>query len=135
MRVFFKIVFAFVSLFATPSFAADSIRCNANGTQIELNACARDEFDKADKELNQVYQQLIKKEAKDALFISKLRNAQKAWIGFRDAELEARFACAEKAPNHCWGSMYPMSYFYRKAELTRDRTRQLQQMLKEGYGQ
>jgi uncharacterized protein YecT (DUF1311 family) len=99
---------------------ADDIKCNTAGSQNELNACAYDELAKADKELNAAYQALIKNEAENPIFISKLKLAQKAWIAFRDAELEAFFACPEKNPTFCWGSMYPMSFSLREAELTRE---------------
>jgi uncharacterized protein YecT (DUF1311 family) len=114
------------------SWANDDIKCNHDGNQLELNACARDDFTKADDELNQTYQALVKKEGTDKLFINKLRLAQKAWLSFRDADLEARFACAEDKVGICWGSMYPMLFLFRKAELTRERTKHLQQILKDG---
>jgi len=126
------ILFALVPL---ASWAGDEIRCNKGGNQLELNACASDDFAKADKELNQTYQSLIKKEADDPLFISRLRLAQKAWLAFRDADLDARFACAEDDARICWGSMYPMSFVSRKAELTRERTKHLKQILKDGRGE
>jgi uncharacterized protein YecT (DUF1311 family) len=115
--------------------AEPAIACNRDGTQAELNACARDEFEQADKALNQTYQALLKKEAGDSLFVQKIRIAQKAWLAFRDAELDAYFACAEKNVQICSGSMYPMSYLYRKAELTRARTQQLKDIIEQGRGQ
>jgi uncharacterized protein YecT (DUF1311 family) len=124
-----------LTLVPVASRGDDEIRCNHAGNQLELNACASDDFAKADKELNKTYQSLIKKEGDDRLFISKLRSAQKAWLAFLDADLEARFVCAEEDVKFCWGSMYPLSYLSRKAELTRERTRHLQQILKEGRGQ
>ncbi|QPK61844.1 DUF1311 domain-containing protein [Methylomonas sp. LL1] len=130
-----QIVFWFViALAPIASWADDEIKCNEAGNQLELNACASDDFAKADQELNQTYQALIKKEADAPLFISKLRLAQKAWLSFRDADLEARFACAEEDVRICWGSMYPLLLLSSKAELTRERTRQLQQILKDGRG-
>jgi uncharacterized protein YecT (DUF1311 family) len=133
LRVVFSTLIALVPI---ASWAGDDeIKCNQNGNQLELNACASDEFAKADKELNQTYQALIKKESDDQLFISKLRVAQKAWLAFRDADLEAMFACSNADVRICWGSMYPMSFFYRKAELTRERTKHLQRVLKEGRGE
>jgi len=129
------VFFALIVLVPIASWAGDGIKCNDGGNQLELNACAIDDFAKADKELNQTYQSLIKKDADDPLFISKLRLAQKAWLAFRDADLEARFACSEDNVRICWGSMYPMSFFYRKAELTRERTKHLQQILKDGRGE
>jgi uncharacterized protein YecT (DUF1311 family) len=130
-----QILMILIALAVTTVSANDEIRCNPDGNQIELNACARDDFSKADSELNKTYQALIKKEADDKLFISKLRLAQKAWLAFRDAELDARFACAESDVRVCWGSMYPMLFLSRKAELTRERNKQLLQMLKDGPGE
>jgi uncharacterized protein YecT (DUF1311 family) len=129
------ILLSVIALASTASWADDGIKCNDDGNQLELNACARDDFTKADGELNQAYQLLLKKEANDKLFISKLRLAQKAWLSFRDADLEARFACAENNVRVCWGSMYPMSLLSRKAELTRERAKHLQQILKDGRGE
>ena len=118
------------------SIAGDEIKCNDGGTQQELEACARDDFNKADKELNKTYQALLKKEENDPLFIGKLRSAQKAWLAFIAADLDAQFACPkEESKLVCWGSMYPMSYSRRKAELTRERTKHLQRLLKEGHGE
>ena len=117
-----------VSLNAT---AADVIECNEVGTQTEMNVCAADDFAKADKELNEVYSALLEERAKDQLFVAKMRAAQRAWIAFRDAELEAIFACEDSNPRYCWGSMYPMSYLSAKAELTRERTEALHKHLQE----
>ena len=132
LRIFLLIVCALVPI---ASWASDEIKCNKGGNQLELNACASNDFAEADAELNQTYQTLIKKEADDPLFISKLRLAQKAWVAFRDADLEARFACSEDDARICWGSMYPMSFLFRKAELTRERTKHLKQILKDGRGE
>lgn len=134
MRRVIFIFFIAIAIAPTESWAVEDIKCNGNGNQLELNACARDDFTKADNELNKTYQALIKKEADDKFFIRKLRLAQKAWLSFRDADLEARFACAEDNVRVCWGSMYIMSLFYRKAELTRERTKHFQQLLKDGRG-
>lgn len=127
------VIFVLIALAPIASWAGDEIQCNPGGNQLELNACARDDFAKADGELNQAYQSLIKKDADDKLFISKLRLAQRAWLAFRDADLEARFACAEDDVRICWGSIYPMLFLYRKAELTRERTMHLQQILKDRH--
>ena len=116
-------------------FVFKKIKCNKGGTQLELNACASDDFAKAEEELNQTYQSLIKKEADGTLFISKLLFAQKTWLAFRDADLNARFACSKDDARICWGSMYPMSFLSRKAALTRERTKHLKQILKDGRGE
>ncbi len=105
-------------------------KCDPAGNQTEMNICAEEEFEKADAELNKVYDALLQKEKKDALFTRKLRESQRAWIRFRDAELEATFAC-EGSPFVCWGSMYPLSYNSYKAKMTKDRTERLRKYLTE----
>jgi uncharacterized protein YecT (DUF1311 family) len=118
------------------SLAGEDIKCNVVGTQQEMEACARDDFNEADKELNQIYQALLGKEADDPLFVSKLRDAQRAWLAFLNADLDAQFACAEDESRlACWGSQYGMAYLTRKAELTRERTKHLQRFLEEGHGE
>lgn len=124
-----------MALFAQVSLAEMPVKCNAAGNQLELNVCAKDDFEKANAELNRTYQALLKQMVNDPMFIKKLRVAQNAWIAFRDADLDARFSCAEDDVRQCWGSMYPMSFLARKAELTKERTRQLQEILKDGIGQ
>lgn len=122
----------FIILFITNNvWAAETIKCNESGNQAELNACAADDFTRADKELNETYRALITKEAKNQIFITKLRAAQRAWVTFRDAELEAAFACEKDNPRLCWGSMYPMRFAHLKADLTTERSKRLKQMLQE----
>jgi uncharacterized protein YecT (DUF1311 family) len=118
-------------LFSLCSFA-DEIKCNSAGNQLELNACANDEFIKEDKALNKMYQAIIARESGDPHYIKNFKRAQLAWLTFRDAELEANFSCDKDDIRICWGSMYPMSYSYRKAELTRERNKQLEYILKNG---
>jgi uncharacterized protein YecT (DUF1311 family) len=108
------------------AWAQDGLQCDSATTQLEMNACAEEDLAKADKRLNEVYAALLKKEAKNTVFVKKLRAAQRAWIAFRDAELDAKFACAEPNPRMCWGSMYPLSFAIYKAQLTRERTKALE---------
>lgn len=130
----FKIFFMkclFLSLVVCSAQAADS-GCNPEGTQPEMNQCARDDFEQADQVLNQVWRQLLAKEKGKATYIKKLRVAQRAWIAFRDAEVEAMFTCEEANPRFCWGSMYPLLYHIEMQELTEARTQRLQQYLGQG---
>ncbi|MDX1440369.1 MAG: lysozyme inhibitor LprI family protein [Rubricoccaceae bacterium] len=50
-------------------------------------ACMRTAYDEWDAELNRVYQQLLTELSHDDDATASLRSAQRAWIGFRDAEL------------------------------------------------
>ena len=117
---------------ASATWAADAVKCNDAGTQLELNACAFDDFKRADEALNETYAELMKKESKDPTFIRKLRAAQRAWIAFRDAEIDATYACNEANARICWGSMLPLSISAYKTKLTRERTARLQRILNEG---
>ncbi len=127
--VFFILCLLFVGF---SSQAKDKIKCNPGGAQLEMNACAYDRFVKADKELNQTYKALLQKEDNNKIFIQKLRVAQKAWLAFRDAELEAMYACEEADSRNCWGSMHPMCYSSYKEKLTQDRTKRLKELFEQG---
>ena len=112
--------------------AADFAACDPGGTQIEMTACAADDLAEADRQLNATYQALMKKEAANPAFITRLRTAQRAWVAFRDAELDAMYACNEGAAQVCWGSMASQCSSSYQARLTRERTKRLQQYLDEG---
>ena len=60
--------------------------CDAAKTQADLNKCYGDAYRKSDAELNKLYKQLQGR-LKDGPGDSKqLVAAQRAWVGFRDAE-------------------------------------------------
>ncbi len=61
-------------------------------------------YKEADKELNKVYRQILKKYEKAPAFLKKLKVAQRLWIQFRDAELEMRFPLENKRLNY--GTVY-----------------------------
>jgi uncharacterized protein YecT (DUF1311 family) len=75
-------------------------------TQADLNHCADNEYASADKKLNEVYQQVLKQYATDSAFIAKLKVAQRAWLAFRDAELQALYPAENKPAEY--GSAWPM---------------------------
>jgi uncharacterized protein YecT (DUF1311 family) len=89
-------------------------------TQMEMNQCAGSELQAVDKELNRVYQQILKEYAGDRVFIEKFKAAQRAWLNFRDAELEAVYPHGDN-----YGSAHPMCHTGEKAALTLARTKQL----------
>ncbi len=134
MRGIKMLAAAALGLAALAPASAQEPRCKRSGSQAELNACAADDFKRADKELNATWQALLRKEAADKVFTAKLRTAQKAWLAFRDAELEAHFACDSDDSRMCWGSMEGMSYLMRKKDLTQQRTKMLKDMLEHGHG-
>lgn len=92
-------------------------------TQSDLNRSACAELDAADAELNSVYREIRERYRGEALFLDKLKTAQRAWIAFRDAELAALYPAEDKQIEY--GSIYPMCECTTLAELTRQRTAQL----------
>jgi uncharacterized protein YecT (DUF1311 family) len=67
-------------------------------SQAEMNAQARKDFERVDAELNKIYQSLLAKLA-DTEAKNKLRESQRAWIAFRDAEAalqQTSFAAARQ---------------------------------------
>lgn len=125
---------ALVLLCACSVYAEDSaFKCNPAGNQSELNQCALDEYQTADRKLNDTWKQLMLKFKNDKTAIAKLKAAQKAWLVFRDAEIEATFAC-DTQDRRCWGSMEPMLRHGELTALTQARTARLQKYLKNGLG-
>ena len=121
-------------LFASISYAEEpAFKCNPEGNQAELSQCAYDRYQAADKQLNDTWKQLMAKFKGDKTATAKLKTAQKAWIAFRDAEIDAMFAC-DAQDRTCWGSMEPMLRNGELAALTKDRTTRLQKYLKQGLG-
>lgn len=120
-------------LLAATALRAEEIKCNPDGNQMELNQCAWDDYQKADKKLNDTWKKLMAKFKTDKTATAKLKAAQKAWIAFRDAEVEAMFACE---PNEvpCWGSMEPMLRNGELQSMTEERTKRLQHYIDEGLG-
>jgi uncharacterized protein YecT (DUF1311 family) len=93
-------------------------------TQAAMNAEARADFVKVDAELNKTYEALLTK-LPDAEAKQKLKESQRAWLAFRDAE--AAFA-ADEAHG---GSMAPTIRHETMAELTQQRIKHLKSHLEE----
>jgi uncharacterized protein YecT (DUF1311 family) len=100
-------------------------------TQTEMNAAAAADYAKADKELNKVYQQIMKKYAKDALFIKHMKGAQQAWVNFRDAEFRRQFPKFMNGQKE-YGTMFSLDRSTFLTELTEARTKTLKEILKDG---
>src|SRR6266571_2305883 len=94
-------------------------------TQSAMNAQARAEFQRADADLNKTYQSVLAKlptvESKQ-----KLREEQRAWVGSRDAE------AARAAKEAEGGSMAPTLRHGTMTRLTRDRIKELNNMVDHG---
>jgi len=92
-------------------------------TQNELNQCARSAFEKADAEMNRVYQHLISVTARGESHQQKLKEAQQAWLKYRDA------TCESEAAINAEGTIYTTAYNYCLAQVTTERTKRLAMMM------
>lgn len=128
-----NIVIVITLLLLSNSVIAGDIKCNPNGNQPELSQCAADDYATSDKKLNDLWKKLMDKFKADKTATAKLKTAQKAWTAFRDAEVEAQFACDDKSGN-CWGSMEGMLRSGVLKELTDARTTRLQKYIDDGLG-
>ncbi len=106
-----------VALVASPALAADEeTRCNRNGNQLELNACAAQDFKASDAKLNARYKSLMA--ALTPAAQAALRTEQRAWLRQRDPTCRARIEGL--------GSIAPLEYSACQKELTDRRVRQLE---------
>lgn len=96
-------------------------------TQAEIDRKACDEYRRADAELNRVYQQVLTEYKTDSLFVDKLRGAQRAWLRYRDAQLEALYPARD--PQRAYGSVYPMCRCQALTALTLERTEVLRRWI------
>ena len=114
---------------ASPTSAATNLQlaqrpnCNNPQTQSQMNICASIAYQNADRKLNQVYRQLLPKLS--AARKQKLISAQQAWIKFRDSSCEFERSAYEG------GSLAPMIYGFCLANVTEQRTKDLQRYLED----
>jgi uncharacterized protein YecT (DUF1311 family) len=96
--------------------------CGKFTTQMDLNKCAVDNLKSSDKALNVAYQALMAKQD-DAASKRRLKDAQRAWIAFRDHE------CAfEVGPQETGGTIWPTEISGCLEEITATRIRALTQL-------
>jgi uncharacterized protein YecT (DUF1311 family) len=95
-------------------FTSTILKCQS---QIELTFQWCDKYTEADKELNLVYQNIIKKYSKDTLFIKNLKKTQNNWIKLKESDKELWMP---EDPN--WYSAASMCFCQFKLDLTEKRT-------------
>ncbi len=112
-----------VVLAAAPRMATAQ-DCNPAGeTQPEMNACAHQDYEKADKALNEAYAAVVAIHKNDNEAIGLLKSAQRSWIKFRDAE------CEFETIDSKGGSIRPLLRSQCLTGLTEARTRQLRKIV------
>lgn len=127
MRYFATILLlAVVSGSVCAQQSAEYRACNEQAkTQTAMNACASDEAARADAQLNDVYRILLQKTA-DVTAREKIRLAERAWIAYRDAYVDAMYPKEDKQADY--GSIYPMEVALLSAKLTRIQIAALQDL-------
>ena len=95
--------------------AAEPADCANAADQATLNQCADAAFRTSDAELNALYQQIQQRLQAEAGTGKLLTAAQRAWVGFRDAE------CRFSASGVLGGSIYPTIYSGCADQLTQKR--------------
>lgn len=134
------ILMAVLILGATTACAQEEpqVDCANDTTQMALNICAQQDYEKADQELNVVYKQAIKSQADIDKFaaemgpdyvgaVKALKKAQRAWIDYRDGHCEGMgFAGVG-------GSIRPLLVSGCLASLTTNRTKELRELI-QGLG-
>jgi uncharacterized protein YecT (DUF1311 family) len=106
-----RYLIAGAALLLSASALADE--CDNANTQLELNTCSAQQYQTADKKLNQTYQATIKRAAAPQRDL--LKKAQQAWITLRDAD------CAFIGSGTEGGSVQPMIVNQCLAEKTVER--------------
>jgi uncharacterized protein YecT (DUF1311 family) len=82
--------------------------------------------------LNRVFRRVVERHAENHAFIEKMKAAERAWIVFRDAELEARYPVKPgEQPTFTYGSVWPSCLAEERMALTRKRTAELTQWLED----
>lgn len=83
MRVF---LLAAGLVLTAPAFAFAQNNCGDKTNQTDMNICAGHAYAKSDAQLNTLYKQIEARLKDDADTMKLLVTAQRAWVGFRDAE-------------------------------------------------
>ncbi len=88
----------------------------------EMNENTNKGFQKADKELNAVYQKILTAYSKDVPFTKNLKSAQRIWVRFRDAEMKTKYPDRKEG---YYGTVQPMCWNIYKTALTEERITKL----------
>lgn len=110
---------ALALLLASGSALADD--CASASTQADINACAANQYQAADKKLNQTWLDVLKRAQPAQREL--LKKAQTAWITLRDAD------CAFISSGTEGGSIQPMIHSQCLADKTEEREAYLASLL------
>jgi uncharacterized protein YecT (DUF1311 family) len=123
-RVTTATLLSLVGVYALGCSAAHAADCKSQDlNMMEMTQCADQRLKSTDAELNTVYAALMKKiEAPDQ---KRLRDAERAWIAFRDSECLFRIGGEDQG-----GTLWPMLELQCKADMTEARVKDLREQVK-----
>ena len=102
------VVFLLVSLACVAQESAEYRACNDKATtQMAMNTCASEDAARVDARLNDVYHKLLTTAGKQPEALEKIKAAERAWIAYRDAYVEAMYPAKDKQVEY--GSIYLMN--------------------------
>jgi len=101
------------ALLLVPPNGARALDCESPATTVDMIKCADLDYQHADKQLNEVYTEMHA--AMDETARKLLRDSQRAWIAFRDAE------CKRARDVARGGTMAPILQLTCLADLTEQR--------------
>jgi uncharacterized protein YecT (DUF1311 family) len=96
-------------------------------TKLSIDNNSKSEYEKVDKELNQVYQKILQDYKSNTIFIKSMKEAQRQWVKFRDAQLKMKYPAYKNEGE----SVLPMCRNYYLKELTANRIKELNQWIDE----
>jgi uncharacterized protein YecT (DUF1311 family) len=103
--------------------------CATAKTQLEMNECSHAEDQRAEEEMNRLYRQLLTRASSNPVYRQKVEAAQKAWLAYRDAELEAKYPAQDKRAEY--GSVYPMCFANDRTDMTQQRIQEIKALLRQ----
>ena len=114
------------SLFSVASDAAGQKQdpCTNPQTTFDMRNCAGKSFQESDEKLNRVYKNLMQR-IEDTGEKSALKSAQLDWLKYRDSN------CEFESFQNRGGTIYPVVYETCRARMTDNRTKELQDRIKE----
>jgi uncharacterized protein YecT (DUF1311 family) len=114
--------------------SAEYRACNDKATtQMAMNTCASEEAARVEGRLNDVYHKLLAAAAKQPEALEKIKGAERAWIAYRDAYVEAMYPAKDKEAEY--GSIYLMNVNLLRAKLTERHTTELKEMVEQYSGE
>lgn len=99
-------------------------------SQSEMNQEAYNQYRQSDKELNDIYAQILRDHKNDPLFTEKLKQAQRAWIAYRDAMVDLQYpANSPMEKLTLYGSFHPVCDASLREKITVEQTKVLLQWI------